>query len=214
MLYMKIQILVDNLDSYVIPYARELNQYFLDNAHESKLIHSHKEVEEGDILFLLCCQTIFRDLHLNKHNLVIHASDLPKGRGWSPLTWQILEGKNEIVVSLFEAVLKIDAGPIYLQEKVVFEGHELLPELRDKVSKVYVSLAKEFVKMYPNVQGRNQEGEATYYRRRSPKDSELDIYKTIHDQFNLLRVCDNERYPAFFIKNGVKYILKIEKAQL
>ena len=35
--------------------------------------------------------------------------------------------------------------------------------------------------------------------------------KSIDEQFNLLRVCDNERYPAFFYKDGVKYILKINK---
>lgn len=208
---MKVQILVDNLKSYIIPYAKELNTYFLKCGHESRLIHDSKDVETGDILFLLSCQKIFKELHLNKHNLVIHASDLPKGRGWSPMTWQILEGKNAIYVTLFEAVSQVDAGVIYLQELLEFDGTELLPELQKKLSKKIVKLAKEFVEMYPNITGREQFGEPTYYPKRTPKDSELDINKTIDEQFNLLRVCDNDQYPAFFIKNGVKYILKIEK---
>lgn len=210
---MKIQILVDNIKSYIIPYAKELNQFFLSLHHDSRLIHNSKEVEQGDILFLLSCQNIFKDLHLNKNNIVIHASDLPKGRGWSPMTWQILEGKNEITVSLFEATSKVDAGVIYLQEKLIFEGHELLPELQEKLSNVIVKLAKKFVEIYPKIEGKEQIGEPTYYPKRTPKDSELDIHKTIEEQFNLLRVCDNEQYPAFFIKNGMKYILKIEKSQ-
>jgi methionyl-tRNA formyltransferase len=61
------------------------------------------------------------------------------------------------------------------------------------------------------LKGEKQEGESTFYRRRKPEDSELDINKTINEQFNLLRIVDNKRYPAFFIKNGVKYILNIRK---
>ena len=43
-------------------------------------------------------------------------------------------------------------------------------------------------------------------------DSRLDPDDTIAQQFNLLRVVDNERYPAFFELLGRRYILKIEAA--
>ena len=56
-----------------------------------------------------------------------------------------------------------------------------------------------------------QEGEETFYNRRNSKDAELDINKTIKEQFNLLRISDNERYPAFFKIEGKKYSLKIYK---
>ena len=48
-----------------------------------------------------------------RNNLVVHASDLPNGKGWSPLTWQILDGKKKIHVSLIEADEKVDSGKIY-----------------------------------------------------------------------------------------------------
>ena len=54
-----------------------------------------------------------------------------------------------------------------------------------------------------------QTGEPTYYKKRSPQDSQLDISKSIEEQFNLLRVVDNEKYPAFFVKDGVRYVVKI-----
>ena len=69
----------------------------------------------------------------------------------------------------------------------------------------------EFIKNKTIIQGKVQEGESTFYSKRGPKDSELDIDKTIDEQFNLLRVVDNERYPAFFRKNGQKYFIKIYK---
>ena len=113
---MLIQILVDNSNSWIIPYAEELNTKLLALGYESRLIHNHDQVIHGDILCLLSCEKIFRNLNLNNHNLVIHESDLPKGRGWSPLTWQILEGKDEIPVTLFEAGVEVDSGFIYNKE--------------------------------------------------------------------------------------------------
>ena len=34
----------------------------------------------------------------NKYDLIIHESPLPKGKGFSPLQWQILENKKKITV--------------------------------------------------------------------------------------------------------------------
>ncbi len=66
----------------------------------------------------------------------------------------------------------------------------------------------------PNVSGVvpvKQIGEPTYYRKRSPSDSELSWDKTLGEQFNLLRVCDPERYPAFFRADGHRYSVTIRK---
>ena len=56
-----------------------------------------------------------------------------------------------------------------------------------------------------------QEGEPTYYPRRKSEDSELDINKTISEQFDLMRVADNERYPSFFNFRGHCYKITIDK---
>ena len=70
-----------------------------------------------------------------------------------------------------------------------------------------------FVEDYPRIisRGTDQSGKSFYYKKRGPSDSKLDPNKTIMEQFNLLRVVDNKRYPAYFELNGTRYILKIEK---
>ncbi len=210
---MKVQILVDNKESWIVPYAIELVKEIRKKFDfEVKLIHNHSEVESGDLLFLLSCEKIFKKLQRNKHNLVIHESDLPKGKGWSPITWQILEGKNRIPITLFEAAEKVDAGQIYFQDFIVFEGHELLSEIKEKQGFLTKNLILKFLETYPNIIGTPQSGEESFYNRRTPKDSQLDIEQSINKQFNLLRVCDNERYPAYFVKDRIKYVLKIFKA--
>jgi len=209
---MLVQILVDNPRSWIVSYANDLvSKIINDLGVNAKLIHDPENVIEGDILCLLGCERIFNKLHLNKHNLVVHESDLPSGKGWSPVSWQVLENKKNITVSLFEAVNEIDAGPIYAQSSIVLEGSELWSEIKDKQGRCTQKLVLDFVTNYPNNKSRDQIGEPSYYSKRTIKDSELNINKSIADQFNLLRIVDNDRYPAFFFIDGIKYIIKIYK---
>ena len=145
----------------------------------------------------------------------MYESVLPQGKGWSPLTWQILEDKNEIPITLFEAKESVDSGTIYMQEIMHFTGTELLEELRDKQAAYTTQMCMSFVKNYPGIisSGKEQSGRASYYKKRKSEDSKIDSDKTICEQFNLLRVVDNNRYPAFFEMAGERYFLKIEKAR-
>lgn len=209
---MLIQILVDNSDSWIIPYVKKLKQIIIKEFnYKTIIINDHHDVQKGDVLCLLSCEKLFQRLDLNKYNLVVHESDLPKGKGWSPLTWQVLEGKNEIPITLFEATDSIDSGKIYFQDTIKLNGYEIFDEIKKMQGQKTIDLIVHFLKNLQNVKGRKQIGKTTFYKKRGPNDSKLDINKTISQQFNLLRVCDNKKYPAFFIKDGVKFLLKIEK---
>lgn len=209
---MLIQILIDNPNSWILPKAKilvkEIKSIF---NYDTIIIHNHKDVTEGEILIMLSCEKIFKRLDLNKKNLVVHESDLPRGKGWSPVTWQVLEGEKEIPVTLFEVNDSIDSGKIYLKKYMRLNGEELLKDIKELQGKITNELIIDFLKLYPNIRGVQQSGDETFYKKRTSSDSELDINKTILEQFNLLRVCDNERYPAFFMINGKKYKLEIFK---
>jgi len=116
-------------------------------------------------------------------------------------------------VTLFEAAERVDSGPIYAQRWIEFEGHELVDELRSSQAEATLELCRWFVDAYPAsaAQGREQAGEESFYHRRRPADSALDPEKTIAEQFNILRVVDNKRYPAFFEHNRRRYRLLIDK---
>ena len=183
--------------------------------HHVECLHKAESVPWGDILFILGFFKIVKPeiLKRNKTNIVVHESALPRGRGWSPMSWLVLEGASEIPLTLFEAVEKVDAGRIYLHAKVKLVGHELLPEIRQKVAAAMMRLCEKFVDSYPSIlaRGVEQRGKPSYYRRRTPYDSRLDPDQSIAAQFNLLRIADNEGYPAFFEYRRATYLLKIEK---
>lgn len=209
---MKITIIVDNPNSWMIKYAEEFVKE-LNEKYQCNLINNHEEIQKGDIAFFLSCEKFItkETREKNKYNIVIHASDLPKGKGWSPMTWQVLKNKNKIPLTLFEVADKIDAGCYYLKDNFELNGSELIEELREKMIEKMFEMIKKFIEKNGELKCIEQEGESTIYKKRTPKDSELDINKTIKEQFNLLRIVDNERYPAFFEINGNKYILKIYK---
>ncbi len=183
--------------------------------HKLTVLHRAEVVPKGDILFILGFFKIVPAsvLNRNRTNLVVHESALPKGRGWSPVTWLVLEGAKAIPLTLFEAVERVDAGKIYLRDKVKLGGDELLPEIQTKVAQKIMQLCERFVARYPSIlrKGVEQRGKATYYPKRKPEDSRLDPGKSIASQFNLLRSVNNDVYPAYFRVRGSTYTVKIEK---
>lgn len=207
-----IQILIDNSTSWIIPFAEKL-EMLISKQNTCAFITEVDKIKKGDMLFLLSCEKkISKEIRsLNKYNFVVHESDLPQGKGFSPLSWQIIEGRNEIKITLFEAEEKFDSGNIFGQKNIQFTGTELLDELRHKQGMATIELVMELITMYPDINGKSQFGQSSYYRRRTPTDSELNIDKSIKEQFDLLRTVDNKRYPAFFVYQGIKYVLKIEK---
>ncbi len=210
----KITILTD-ASSWMNKYNIDLKNKLEKLGHKVKLIHSKRELENGDIAFFLSCFEIISKefLSLNKNNIVVHASKLPHGKGWSPASWQILEGENTIPLTLFEANEKTDAGKIYIQDKLLLDGSELLDEWQKKLGKKIVQMCLEYVLKRDTIKGIPQQGEETFYKKRTPKDSELDINKTIKEQFNLLRIVDNKKYPAYFKLNNSTYKLFIKKCK-
>ncbi len=199
-------------DQWFVPYAKQLQ----NKLHGSKLLYNHNEINRAyDVVYILSYHKIIplEQLKNNRHNIVIHASALPKGKGWAPMFWQVLEGKNEIPFTMFEASSGVDDGDIYLQDTILLTGYELNNELRDKQANFIIDMCLKFLNNYDTYKfSKKQSGEESFYARRSAKDSELNINKTIKEQFNLLRIVNNDDYPAFFEIDGHKYNIKIERA--
>lgn len=186
------------------------------DGHEVVLRSRVDELNGGDICFYLSVgQIIPRTIRSRfSHNLVVHGSRLPQGKGWSPMSWQIVEGAADFTLTLFEAEDRVDSGPIYAQQTLHLNGTELVDEWRAAQADVMFSLCTNFVRGFPGtaMSAKQQEGAESFYPRRTPEHSALDPHKTIAEQFDVLRVVDNERYPAFFVHRGERYILRIERA--
>lgn len=183
--------------------------------HNIDLVQKVSELNKGDLLFLVSCTEIIRDDDRDKFSkvLVLHASDLPTGRGWSPHIWEIISGVSEITVTLLEADSKVDSGKIWHKVKCDIPKHALWYEINQIIFKTELALIEFAINNLEKIEPYQQDSkiEPTYYRKRTPQDSRIDIDKSIKEQFDLLRVCDPERFPAFFEYHGYRYNIKLEK---
>lgn len=210
---MKLSILCSSKSHPVYPHLQKWLEKHR-TMHDVELMQKASELHGGDILFLISCSEIVKKTARSKYKkcLVIHASDVPKGRGWSPHIWQIIEEENVIPVTLLEAEDGVDTGNIWMQKKIELDGHELFDEINEKLFAVELLLMDYAVEHFETVRPVMQPDiKPTYYRKRSPEDSRLNPQKTIAEQFDLLRVADPNRFPAFFDLRGYRYRIVLQK---
>lgn len=213
---MKISILCSSVDHPINPW---LYKWISSNScsNEVLLVRKKDDLVGGDILFLISCHEIIKksDKSKFKHSLVIHASDLPKGKGWSPHIWQIVNGETEITVTLLEAADKLDSGDIWKKIIIPIPKHFLYDEINRLLFKTELLLMDYALEKQNGINAIVQDIniESTYYKLRTPQDSQVDPEKSIAEQFDNLRICDPERFPAFFILHGHKYKIKLEKVE-
>lgn len=185
------------------------------DSHEISLVRKKKDLPGGDILFLISCSEIIRaeERSLYSASLVLHASDLPRGRGWSPHIWGIIEGAEAITLSLLEAEDQVDSGRIWQQIRFPVAAGALWNEVNTKLFAAEIELIDYAVQHFADIQPQDQDSsvEPTYYPRRSPEDSRIDPEQSLASQFNQMRVCDPARFPAYFDLHGHRYKITLEK---
>jgi len=197
----------------VIPHLRKWVAA-MQPLHDAALITRTEDAAGGDILFLVSASEIVRQDVRSRYRavIVLHASALPKGRGWSPMVWQILEGAREITVAALTAEDRVDTGPIWAQRSFTVEAHELVDEIHAKLFAAELALMSDVVARFEEIEPMPQAADgATYYRKRTPADSRIDPERSIAEQFDLLRICDPERYPAFFELHGHRYRIRLDR---
>jgi len=210
---MKITILCSDNSHPVFSYLENWRNY--KNNYNVRIVNNSSQINEnGDILFLISCHEKLKVNIIEKfrYSLVMHASDLPSGRGWSPHVWDILSGKNHIVLSLLNADNKIDSGAVWKKVKIPIGDYELYDEINHKLFEAQVNMldwACDNIEL--SIPEEQSETGISYYKKRVASDSELDIRKSIKSQFNLLRICDKDRYPAFINIDGHRFNIYLSR---
>jgi len=214
---MKIQVLSSKNSWLNLNKKKFVIDYFKKFTRKISLINDFKKInKDTELLIILSFYKIIPEkyLKISKYNLVVHESDLPRGRGHSPLFWQILQGKTKIIFTLFEASKKIDFGKYYFKKKFFFKNTLLYNEIKNLQLKYALELVSKFVKKYKKnklIKRYNQNGKSNYYKIRNKNFSEISLNKSIKQQINLLRICSNKDFPAFFYYKNKKYVINIFK---
>ena len=137
-------------------------------------------------------------IHERFECVVFHITDLPYGRGGSPLQNLVVRGIETTQLSALRCVAELDAGPVYAKRALSTLGtaEEVFLRAAGLMEPMIVAIARE------RLAARPQEGEVVRFRRRTPADGNLAgavALKQVHD---LIRMLDAEGYPRAFIEVG------------
>ncbi len=128
-----------------------------------------------------------------------HETDLPYGRGGSPIQNLVAHGHKETMVSAIRMVEELDAGPVYLKRALSLEGiaEEIFIRAAGIVAEMIGEIAKEEPIPIP------QKGRPTVFKRRKPSQSDIKTnVTTIDELFDHIRMLDAEEYPKAYLDIG------------
>jgi len=141
--------------------------------------------------------------------IVFHMTDLPFGRGGSPLQNLIVRGVTETKISALRCEAELDAGPIYMKSPLSLLG--TAEEIFIRASNCIADMINEIIITHPNPTP--QTGEPIYFKRRLPQDSNISEVTSLETLFDYIRMLDAEGYPNAFIEIN-NFRLEFSRASL
>lgn len=130
--------------------------------------------------------------------VVFHMTDLPFGRGGSPLQNLITRGIYETKISALRCEEGIDSGPIYLKRSFSLYGSA--EEIFIRASQVIENMIVDILDNLPEPMP--QKGVPTVFKRRTPDEGDLSSADTLQKVFDTIRMLDAEGYPSAFLNVG------------
>jgi methionyl-tRNA formyltransferase len=131
--------------------------------------------------------------------VVFHMTDLPFGRGGSPLQNLILRGLRRTKISAIRVARDLDAGPVYMKLPVSLKGSA--QEIYERVSNlIFERMIPEMLRRRPAP--RPQRGKPVFFARRKPSESRLPEFRTQTEAYDFIRMLDAAGYPPAFAETG------------
>tara|TARA_R110002060_G_scaffold50771_10_gene61690 strand:- start:1200 stop:1871 length:672 start_codon:yes stop_codon:yes gene_type:complete len=161
------------------------------------------------IFFFHWSDIVSSEIYDNCECVVIHTSNLPEGKGGSPIQNQIMGGIIQSNVNLLRMSRDVDAGPIYCSSPITLQGS--LFDVWMSIAKISSCLIRKCVD--ENLEPQHQsEPTSSSYRRR--KDNTLPLDNSdINVVYNFIQMLDAEGYPDSNIVLG-NYSLHFSRAKI
>jgi methionyl-tRNA formyltransferase len=152
-----------------------------------------KKINVKNIYFIHWSNIVSSSIYKKFNCISFHMTDLPYGRGGSPLQNLIIRKKKVTKISAFKMNNKIDGGPIYLKRKLKLSGSAL--KIFNNTSKIIFGMIKEIEKNKINPKPQNSS--RIIFKRLSKKENDLNIsnIKGLNEMYDRIRMVDAPSYP-------------------
>lgn len=140
--------------------------------------------------------------------IIFHMTDLPYGRGGSPLQNLIERGHKETMLTAFLCSEKLDSGPILLKKTLSLLG--LAEEIYLRSAELSAEMIQRIVIDMPTPQPQDSHYIGDPFLRRNPSQSDIGSLArpSLTSLYDHIRMLDADGYPhAYFDWNGFRFTL-------
>ena len=207
--YLVVTIKKWNLEVYEKHISKLEGNWSLITDKEDLTLKNIKKINPKYIFFPHWSWIVPKEITDSYDCVCIHMTDLPYGRGGSPLQNLIIKGHKVTKITALKMAQELDTGDIY---------HKVSLDLLGSAQEIFMEAANkayELIKFIVenNPAPRPQEGEVVNFNRRNPSQSEIPKDMTFDKIYDYVRMLDADTYPAAYIDCG-GFRLLFKKAKL
>lgn len=175
--------------------------YFVDS-RDQLTVDGVKELKPRYLFFLHWSWKVPDEIVDNCECVCFHMTDVPYGRGGSPLQNLIIRGHHSTKLSALRMTRDFDAGPVYLKRDLSLEGSA--EEIYLRANYLAAQMIEFMIRESPAPV--DQTGEVVVFKRRKPEESEIPDVTSPSTLYDFIRMLDAEGYPRAFIDHkGFRY---------
>lgn len=199
------------MENYIIATNKDFHSDLFEKLKSDSKGHWHLVNDSADldytkiktigpkyIFFLHWSEKIKSDIYENFDCVVFHMTDLPYGRGGSPLQNLIVRGHANTMLSAIRVVEQLDAGDVYLKKPLPLNGSAR--EIFSRAAELMYTMINQIIETNPTPVP--QTGTIEIFKRRKPEESNINDIKDPKLIYDYIRMLDADGYPAAFIENA------------
>ena len=141
--------------------------------------------------------------------IVFHMTDLPFGRGGSPLQNLIVIGHKQTMISAIKVEKGIDTGPVFMKLPLSLLG--TAEEIFIRAASIIGRMIQQII--IQQIEPEKQVGVPVIFERRKLEDGNITSCETIEQLYDIIRMLDCEGYPKAFYEND-KFRFEFSRASL
>lgn len=182
-------------DEIIDNYASKSNGIVLRRKEDLTLDRLSK-YDPTHIFFIHWSFLIPAEIYERFNCILFHMTDLPFGRGGSPLQNLIVRGLEETMISAIKVSKGLDTGPVFMKRGLSLHGSA--EEIFLRAGKIMCGMITEILNS--NIIPIQQTGEAVIFMRRTPSQGDISKLNTLEELYDYVRMLDSVGYPKAFIE--------------
>jgi methionyl-tRNA formyltransferase len=194
--------------------SRLSGEWHYRGSKEDLAVENLRALAPSKIFFLHWSWIVPQEIINTFECINFHMTDLPYGRGGSPLQNLILRGHTKTMLTAHRMTDELDAGPIYLKEPLSLDGtaREILQRSSELAAEMIARIIQD--RCIPQ----EQTGKVVLFERRTASQSEIPKNLSPKERYDFIRMLDCEGYPAAFETINGKHVAhtnaRLSKGQL